>query len=182
MKTPAISSRDLALCGVFGAMGMLLPVVFHLLQLGKVLMPMYLPLVALAFFVRPIPAGITAFSVPLLSALLTNMPPFFPPVAVIMAVELSVMGMIIAAVRSRRPGLPTLAVLVPVLLLGRVLGIVLIYGMALAIDLPAAFVAGASLISGWPGIILMIAVIPPLVRLVQHNRISDAVQEIDHEH
>jgi len=179
MKPSPLSSRDLALCGVFGAMGMLLPVVFHMLQLGKMFMPMYLPLVTLAFFVRPVATGITAFAVPLLSALLTGMPPFFPPVAVIMAVELSIMAVVIAAIHGLRPGLPTLAVLIPVLLLGRILGLGMVYGMAVIIDLPPTFVAAASLISGWPGIILMMVVIPPLVRLVQNNRISTSAEEIN---
>jgi membrane protein implicated in regulation of membrane protease activity len=32
------------------------------------------------------------------------------------------------------------------------------------VDLPAAFVAGLSFLSGWPGIILMIVVVPVIVR------------------
>ena len=42
--------RELAYSGVFGAAALLLPVLFHLVRLGAVFMPMYLPLVALAFF------------------------------------------------------------------------------------------------------------------------------------
>ena len=179
MKTPPLSPRDLALCGVFGAVAMLLPVVFHMLQMGRMFMPMYLPLVALAFFVRPAPAAATAFITPLLSGLITGMPPFFPPVAVIMSLELSVMAAIIALVRGVRPGLPTLVILIPVLALGRIIGVALVYAMALVIDLPAPFVAGASFISGWPGVILMLAVIPPLVRLVNASRTATDTQEND---
>jgi len=69
-------SRDLARCGLFGAAALLLPVLFHLLHLGHVFMPMYLPLVALAFFASPTPAAVTALLTPLLSGAVTGMPPF----------------------------------------------------------------------------------------------------------
>ena len=55
--------------------------------------------------------------------------------------------------------------LIPVLLLGRVVYVGLVYAAAQLMELPAAFLAGASLLSGWPGIVLMIVAIPPLVML-----------------
>ena len=75
--TQNVRARELAYCGLFGAAAMLLPVVFHLLKLGSMFMPMYLPLIALAFFVGPLPAALTSFMTPLLSGVLTGMPPFF---------------------------------------------------------------------------------------------------------
>ncbi|MFO7652386.1 MAG: ECF transporter S component, partial [Candidatus Krumholzibacteriia bacterium] len=62
-----LSARELAFCGLFGAAALLLPVLFHVVHLGRLFMPMYLPLVALAFFVRPLPAAVTALMTPLLS-------------------------------------------------------------------------------------------------------------------
>jgi hypothetical protein len=56
------------------------------IHLGHVFMPMYLPIVALAFFVRPLPAAVTAAMTPLLSGAVLGMPPFYPPVALMMAV------------------------------------------------------------------------------------------------
>ncbi len=159
-----LSARDLAFCGLFGAAALLLPVLFHLLHLGHVFMPMYLPLVTLAFFVRPLPAAVTALATPLLSAFMTGMPPLFPPIAVFMSLELAAMAALIAAVSARRPQTNPYAVLVPVLLLGRAFYVGLVYVFSLVIDLPAAFMAGLSLLSGWPGVILMIAVIPVIVR------------------
>lgn len=50
----SLTSRDLAYCGLFGAAGLRLPVLFHILHLGRIFMPMYLPLVTLAYFVRPL--------------------------------------------------------------------------------------------------------------------------------
>jgi hypothetical protein len=159
-----ITPRELAYCGLFGAAALLLPSLFHLVRLGHVFMPMYLPLVALAFFVRPLPAAVTAAIVPMLSALATGMPPLYPPVAPIMALELAVMAALIAALRRRWPRLGELAILIPVLMVGRVLHVAMAALFARLVDLPAAFVAGLSFLSGWPGIILMIVVVPVIVR------------------
>jgi hypothetical protein len=157
--------RELAYCSVFGAAAMLLPVLFHVFHLGSLFMPMYLPLVTLAFFVGPIPAGLTALILPIISGATTGMPPFYPPVAFIMSIELATMCGTIAFIRISFPRLNELILLVPVLFLGRCIGVGLIYLMALFMKLPAKFVAGASLLSGWPGIILMLVAIPAIVRL-----------------
>jgi hypothetical protein len=157
--------RDIAYCAVFGAAAMLLPVIFHIFHLGSIFMPMYLPLVTLSFFVGPIPAGLTAIILPFISGAITGMPPFYPPIAFIMSIELAIMCGLIASMRIFFPRINELIILIPVLLLGRCLGVGLIYLMALFMKLPAKFVAGASLISGWPGIILMIAAIPAIMKI-----------------
>ncbi|MFH1434167.1 MAG: ECF transporter S component [Pseudomonadota bacterium] len=169
--------RDLAYCGLFGAAALLLPVIFHLVHLGRVFMPMYLPLVALAFFAGPLPAAMTAFVTPLLSGAVTGMPPFYPPVAVFMAVELSAMAALIALARKNFPRAREWLILVPVLLLGRVLYVGLMYAFSGFIDLPAEFMAGLSLVSGWPGIILMIVVVPAVVRIFNRGARNPAANE-----
>ena len=161
MRSP-LSPHDLAYCGVFGAAAMLLPFLFHLVRLGHVFMPMYLPLVTLAFFVRPMPAAVTAFTVPLLSGAVTGMPPFYPPVAAFMAIELAVMAALISGLVTWRSRINEWLVLVPVLLLGRVLYVGLVYAFSLVVELPAGFLAGLSFLKGWPGIVLMIVVVPPV--------------------
>ena len=73
---------------------------------------------------------------------MTGMPPFYPPVAVLMAVELSVMSFLIALAYRVRPALNEWLALVPVLMLGRILYVAMVYAVSLIIDLPAVFVAG----------------------------------------
>lgn len=157
--------RDLAYCGIFGAAALLLPVIFHVLHLGHVFMPMYLPLVTLAFFVRPGAAALTALVVPILSGAATGMPPFMPPIALTMALELALMALLIGVLRRGFPVLPVWLVLAFTLVIGRAVSAGLLYGAAHVMELPAGFVAGISLISGWPGLALMLAVIPQIVRL-----------------
>lgn len=158
-----MKNREIAYCGLFGAAALLLPVLFHLVHLGQIFMPMYLPLVALAFFVRPGMSALTAMIVPLLSGAVTGMPPFYPPVAPIMSAELALMAGIIGTVRLMIPRVWTLSVLIPALVIGRLVNTGLMYLAADLMGLPATFVAGVSFLSGWPGIILMIVVIPAIV-------------------
>ena len=162
--TRRFSTRELAYCGVLGAAALTLPFLFHVLHLGHIFMPMYLPLVTLAFFVRPGPAALTGFLAPLLSGAVTGMPPFYPPVAILMAVELAVMAGVIAWVTTRWPQANAWVLLLTVLTSGRILYVVGVYAVALVLDLPAGFLAGASLLSGWPGVVLMLVVVPPIAR------------------
>ena len=166
--------REFAYCGLFGAAALLLPVLFHLIHIGHIFMPMYLPLVTLAFFVRPGPAALTALVVPLLSGAATGMPPFYPPVAPAMALELALMAGIIGTVRLILPRINTLILLIPVLAIGRVASASLLYLIAGVIGLPATFVAGITLLSGWPGLLIMIVAIPAIVRL---SRIPKSIEE-----
>lgn len=164
------SSRELAYCGVFGAAAMLLPVLFHLVHLGRIFMPMYLPLLTLAFFVGPRPAAVTAAMAPLLSGAITGMPPFYPPTAPMMAVELPIMASIIALVVRSWPRANEWAVLAAVLLLGRCIYATLSYFVAVALGLPPVVMTAASFFSGWPGLVLMLAVVPPIVRTQRRPR------------
>ncbi len=164
---PPSPARALAFSAIFGAAALLLPTLFHLVTLGPAFLPMYLPLVTLAFLVPPRSALGTALLVPLLSALLTGMPPLFPPIALLMSLELGTMAGLMAWARRRAPALPTLAILVPGLLLGRALHLGLAWGLAWGLarwlDLPASFLAGLSVLAGWPGLVLMAVVIPSLL-------------------
>ncbi len=165
----AIAPRELALCGLLGAAALLLPVLFHVVHLGSVFMPMYIPLVMLAFLVRPMLAATTAGIVPLLSSAMTGMPPLYPPVALFMASELAIMGLVIALACGHWPKAHPGLVLAPVLLIGRLLYVTEVFAFSRMVSLPAAFLAGVSLLSGWPGVVLMLVVIPQAVRVVRHR-------------
>ena len=177
-----LSARELSYCSVFGAAALLLPVLFHVLHLGAVFMPMYLPLVALAYFVRPLPAAVTAVTAPILSGAVTGMPPFFPPVAVFMALEIAAMAALISWVMQRRPGTNELLVLVPTLALGRVIYVFLVYLFSRLIELPAGFMAGLSLLSGWPGLVLMVITVPPVARAGRMARERASLERQDGSH
>lgn len=166
------AGRELAYGGLFGAAALVLPFFFHLIQIGHLFMPMYIPILALSFFVRPGVAALVGLLVPLLSGAMSGMPPFFPPVAPVMAAELASMAGLLAYLRRLWPRVPVLLHLIPVLVLGRILNVALLYAASLWIDLPAGFLAGLSFVAGWPGIILMLFVLPPVARLNRSMRVA----------
>lgn len=163
----AATPRDLAFGGLFGAAAIAFPPLFHLVQLGHVFMPMYIPLMALPFFVRWREAALIAFLVPVLSAMVTGMPPLLPPVAPVMSAELATMAGALAVLRRRWPAASPLALLAPVLVAGRFLNAGLMYLASTALNLPAGFIAGISFFAGWPGVVLMLLIIPPIALLAR---------------
>ncbi len=164
-----INSRDMAYCGIFGAAALLLPIVFHALKLGHVFMPMYLPLVTLAFFANGGVAALTALLVPIISGAVTGMPPFYPPIAPVMSIELALLALLINWMRKKHSSMPVWLILFLALFAGRIINTALLYGAAIALDIPAGIIAGIAFFSGWPGVILMMIVIPRLVALKKMN-------------
>lgn len=162
-----VSPRELAFGGLFGAAALALPALFHLIQLGHIVMPMYIPLMVLPFFVRWGVAGTTALLVPMISALVTGMPPLMPPIAPAMSIELSIMAVALALLRGHWPRINPIILLAPVLVGGRFVNAGLMYFASRILELPAGFVAGISFFAGWPGVVLMLVVVPPIALLAR---------------
>ena len=145
------------------AFGITLPIVFHMVGLGSKFLPMLLPLL-LNGFLSTLPwAMLTGALVPLASGLLTGMPPFYPPIALIMSVECAIMAGTAAAVyRMSRPRIwPALTI---ALIVDRTASLTLMWFIAGEFGFPPAAVSIASLLQGLPGVALQIVVVPLVVR------------------
>jgi len=161
--------REISRAALVTAVGLALPWVFHVLRLGHVFLPMYLPLLAGAFVLRPRTAAAAAVATPLVSAAVTGMPPFFPPIAPWMAVELGLMTGL-AALLHRRRALPPWVIVAIVLVVGRLAYAGLVYATGLWLKLPAGLLTVASLLAGWPGMVLALVAVPAAVRLLERTR------------
>lgn len=166
-----MKTRELAYCGLFGSLALALPTLVHACGFaGALLLPMYWPLVTLAFLVSTRRAVLVAACVPWAGACLTGMPLLWPPLAAVLSVELAVqvgaLG-IFRMWRGRRGVLSmgsVLAGLLGVLVAGRFLHAGLIWLVAQAFpQLPAGVVASASLLAGWPGVAVMLVFVPVFV-------------------
>lgn len=166
-----MKTRELAYCGLFGSLALALPTLVHACGFaGALLLPMYWPLVTLAFLVPTRRAVLVAACVPWAGACLTGMPLLWPPLAAVLSVELAVqvgaLG-IFRTWRGRRGVLSmgsVLAGLLGVLVAGRFLHAGLIWLVAQAFpQLPASVVASASLLAGGPGVIVMLVFVPVFV-------------------
>lgn len=159
-------SSKIVLSGLFLALGIIMPIFFHFITLsGAIFLPMHIP-VLIAGLILGRKYGIIVGSLtPLISSLLTGMPPLVPiPIAIIMAFELAVYGGVIGYLHHDRK-LNTFISLIIAQISGRVtVGLV----VAVLVSLfgfnklnPISYVAG-SMITGIPGIMTQLIVIPSL--------------------
>lgn len=77
---------------VFVAFGMILPVMFHFVgAIGSIFLPMHIPVLMAGLFLGPVSGLTVGVMTPMLSSLLTGMPPLMP-VLPLMPLELAVYG------------------------------------------------------------------------------------------
>jgi hypothetical protein len=163
--------RKTILGGFFIGLGIVLPMAFHLVNLGRVFLPMHIPVLMSGFFCGPIIGLIVGFITPLLSGLLTGMPPFMPPTAQGMMVELAAYGFLTGFFHHRLK-LNNIVSLLGAMFLGRV-----VYGLFGALVFPLFGLKGispiypitAGLITGLPGIALQLIIIPTTLYFVERG-------------
>ena len=168
--------RNLILSGIFIALSVLLPIVFHAIPKGgNMFLPMHLPVMVAAFFLPPVYACAVGIISPLLSSFITGMPPMAPiPVAIIMTFELFAYALVISLLRKivykyRKNLLSPLIALIPAMVLGRVVAGLVMFLLVTLFGVngpaPVAYVWGA-VVTGVPGIIVQLIIIPLLYRIL----------------
>ncbi|MDR7555466.1 MAG: ECF transporter S component [Armatimonadota bacterium] len=187
------AAATVTMVGVGVALAVVLPVAFHAVGLGPSLLPMHLPVLLLGALVGPRVGCLVGLLAPGLSHLLTGMPPLVPPVAPLMTAELATYGLVMGAVRRRLvpargpagyaiPDSPArtspasggrswsalvaeYVALVVALTAGRaVLGLVAaVVGPVMGLPVPARTYLATAIVTGLPGIVVQLAVVPALV-------------------
>jgi len=158
------SSRNIALTSFFLALGIVLPMVFHQFALaGRIFLPMHIPVFLAGIFVGPLSGIVVGALSPVISFFLMGMP---PPYAVpLMAMELPIYGLSIGLLcRVRR--IPLVLALVLSMILGRIgfaLGL-LILGQFVSLPYGLSAFLKVSFVTGLPGIVLQIVLIPAIVK------------------
>lgn len=160
--------RAVSRAALVTALAIALPPVFHAVKLGSVLLPMYLPILAGAFFLPPRQAAVAGAAAPLLSALLTGMPPFYPPIALWMTGELAVAGAVVSLVDRRLRTPPVLAVAAG-LAAARLVQAALVLETAGLADLPPRFLTVAAFVASWPGMLLALVAVPAAVAILRRG-------------
>ncbi len=161
------SVRNLVLASLFIALGLVLPFLTgQIPEIGRMLLPMHIP-VLLAGFVCGGPLGLlVGFITPLLRSVLFGIPVMFP-IAVSMAFELAVYGLLAGLLYRMMPKKPIYlwVVLLLSMIGGRVVwGAVsmVLYGFQGTPFTWQMFMGGA-IINAIPGIILQIVAIPAIL-------------------
>jgi hypothetical protein len=157
----------LTLGAMFLALGILFPLLFHAVGLGSVFLPMFWPVAAAGFFLPFPTAVLVGILPPVLSFLLTGMPPVSPPVLHVMAAELVCLSGAVSLIRSRtRWG--TFWILLLSLILSRTVLFFTAKILAPFFDLPAKWISFASVLKGLPGVVVMLFLIPVIVGRINH--------------
>lgn len=168
-----ISVKQISLSALFVSMGIILPFFFHQFGLaGRVFSPMHFPVFFAGILLGPVSGAVVGFLSPILSFFLTGMP---PPYAVpLMALELPTYGATIGLF-YRHLKFPLLISLILSMVAGRCAFALGIFILGALIELPISFVSflEASFITGLPGIILQLILIPALsLRLKKSSAFS----------
>lgn len=168
MEKTISTSQKVVYTGLFLALGLVLPQMFHFLPIanaGKIMLPMHIPVILAGYLLGRQSGMIVGFLSPILSCLMFQMPaPLFMPV---MAVELLVYGLSAGTLGMKIKN--NYISLITVMISGRIASGAMYLIMANVFGLHQfnvqMFIAG--LATGVPGMILQLIIIPPMIKLLR---------------
>ncbi|MEX1377347.1 MAG: ECF transporter S component [Eubacteriales bacterium] len=171
--------KNIALSGMFIALGIVLPIAFHSVpDAGKVFLPMFIPVLLGSLFLPWHYAMAVGIITPLLSSLLTGMPPMVPlPMAVMMMAELGVAALVLSLLKNikwltSKKYLIDIA-LIPALIIGKIASALVLMAAIqfFAVKGPGmwVYITGA-FISGIPGIAIQLVLLPVIYSLIKRRR------------
>lgn len=167
-----LDARDLALGGLFGALGIVVPIAFHALGpgMGPIWLPMYLPLLALGLLASWRTALIVGLITPILSSVLTGMPPI-APVAPLMAFELGALATSASLCRQVGMSIPvaTVVAIIATRVVGTLALVTIGRAMGMEQSVPAYAILGLAV--AWPGILLQLTVVPAAAYAIERTSI-----------
>ena len=164
-----LRTNKLILTSLFIASGLLLPLAFHSFGMGgRTFLPMHLPVFMGGLLLGWLPGLIIGALTPVLSSLLTGMPPLIPSLPM-MFVELALFGLVSGYLyHDKRKNI--YFALITAMIVGR-LGaafVLMLFSDILGIKLhPLTYVA-ATFMTGLAGVIFQIVFIPILVKRLEH--------------
>lgn len=164
------TTQQLVRAALLIALGLILPQAFHSIKnAGSIFLPMHIPVLLAGFFVNPIYALCVGVITPILSFLFTGMPPV--PYLYIMIIELGAYGLFTSLLYNKIK-CNTYISLVLSMLLGRIMSIIGTFAILhLILSKPFNFkmVATGLFVTGLPGIIIQLVIIPLLVMAVNKS-------------
>ena len=167
-KTYFIAHRT-AISAVCLALGMVLPFITGSIpEVGNLLSPMHLPVYICGAVAGPVSGGIVGIVLPILRGLIFGAPMPLVPRAVAMSVELMGYGVFFGLLMRVFPKkVPFIYVsLVSAMIIGRVFGSLaklVLYTLGKIPQYSFSILVSSYIIESWPGMILQIAVIPPII-------------------
>ncbi len=167
-------TRNMVKAAIFLAMGIVLPLIFHMTGIaGRIFLPMHIPVLLAGMITGPVYGLIIGMASPVLGFLISGMPP--PPIMQIMVFELGAYGLISGILYSKGGVMNIYLSLITAQTGGRVIyGIVFwALGRFLGYNIPQAISVGGAIMTGLPGILIQLIMIPVIIRIYElHDNTS----------
>jgi hypothetical protein len=160
--------RQIPLAALFAALGVVLPPIFHVFGLGSTFLPMFLPVMLGSMLLSWKFALVLAIFAPLTSWLLTGMPPLVPPILPLMLAELVLLALICSVLHVHLQRSVWFTLLIAIIA-DRLLLFFMVTFAASWLSLDPAVFSIALVVSGLPGIVLQLLVIPLALKLLQQK-------------
>ncbi len=164
-----MKTRNMIYSAIFIALGITLPMAFHYFgtALGPVFLPMHIPVLLAGAYLGPFAGMLVGGATPILSSLLTGMPPVIPMLP-IMFFELILYGVAIGYFHSQKRYNIYLSLVVSIIIGRASVGIVVwvmvhLFKITSLPGNPLLYIWG-SLGKGLPGIVIQLVLIPLLLK------------------
>jgi predicted membrane protein len=158
------------------AVGIVLPIAFHTIpNAGSMFLPMHIPVLLCGFICGPFYGLACGILAPLLSFLLTGMPPvaFLPSMLCELAVYGVAAGILFKVVKTKNRQLNTYISLVGAMLCGRLVGGILNAFIFSAGKYTMQIWLTSSFVTSLPGIIAQLVFIPIIIFALQKAKLID---------
>ena len=165
-----MKSKKIVLCGLFCALGVLLPQAFHMFgaAAGMTFLPMHIPVLMAGLTIGPVCGLITGVVSPVLSCLFTGMP--VPAKLPFMVFELAAYGFFSGLFSKNGSAIGRVYLsLIGAQIAGRAVNALcaLIAVYLLHVEKVSVLSVWTAVVAGLPGIVIQLVFIPPLVMAVK---------------
>ncbi|KPL15151.1 MAG: hypothetical protein AMS26_08465 [Bacteroides sp. SM23_62] len=166
-----INTQQITLIALFIALCLLVPFVFHLVGLGKMFLPMFLPILLAGFIIEFPAAMLVGFLGPWISAFATGMPPLFPT-----ALSMCVEGVLTAGWASylyHQKRISFWFGLIVAIIAQRLARIVMLLLILPLFGLPAKVLSIADFVYSLPGVLLQLLLTPIILFMLWKSKIIE---------
>lgn len=169
---PISKTRWITQTALFLALAIVLPVGLHAFVVGgRVFLPMHFPVLLAGFLTGPYSGLVVGLLAPGISYLITGMPPTYA--VPLMSLELPLYGLV-AGLAYLRLRLNIYVALLAAIIVGRLMFGLGLLVLGLFVELPYNvaffFSAAGPIVSGLPGIVAQIVLVPIIVAAVRRSR------------
>ena len=174
-----MKTKKIILSALFISIGLILPTIFHTVSLsGSIFLPMHLPVMVGGFILGPLYGAIIGFITPILSSILTGMPPLMP-ITPLMSLELLGYGFMSGLLFKKTKKI--YISLLSSILFGRLCSMIgaFILSITFAPQISPVPYVVSGIINGVPGIIIQLIIVPLLIKFIITNKETSQILEIN---